>query len=513
MKDDDYQWTAMPYDGYTCLPEIGDDRGCNNGEDITEYPREEDSPEEDPPEEEPPVVEPVYYCYRKFLGNCLYDYLWTSDAPDGYDIFSDSEYYCSQEPYCFRKDNGNNNYSYLWTSSPGDGYTCYPSLSESECRLDEPQYCTTFLPSKGNVDVSSNTCSKILSSNNDSTTGCSESGVSGFYSITCKESHEVTYSPNLEKSSITLKVGAGFTYSMDVSYTRKCDGSFNYSTWNDAHARAVKLIERATKVGDGREIWWYTAILNDINGFVTTYNSYEENSEISVSGTINLAYKEQNKKGFVHYTEIFEVEEMEHSESKIIDSSNCQTLNGERTCNFTYNINSAYLLQLPQVYLDKISGEVIKTPTDYSVDGGRKLYISMKAAPGNGTISTSLQIDTSKATHTTNNSNCSLVIEPLGNDVYRIVEDSNAFVNNSRQVGINWLSSNYDFTKIIDKNTSTKSYVYSFNLSKSDITSIKQDNKNNTVNSVNNVYLGTCIFSKIKHSGAMQNVCNIINAG
>ena len=151
-----------------------------------------------------------------------------------------------------------------------------------------------------------------------------------------------------------------------------------------------------------------------------------------------------------------------------------------------------------------------KEKKDDYIDGGRLFYTNIKADKGTGIISTSINVVSQTANYTINNKDCNFnIYEKIHEyDVYRIVEDSNAFVNESRKIGSNWVNDNYDFTNIIDKEVSKKSYIYLFDLSRSDIENIRINNAKEK-----DAYLGTCINNKSKtYTGTMKRICNIINS-
>ncbi len=419
---------------------------------------------------------------------------------------SGSEYIA---PACYRKEEGDK-FTYSWTSSPGSGFK-EVKLSEAECKLADPTYC-----SKSNIIDTKKDDYKCVNTADNSSSGkvvenCAKSSTV-FYTITCKEKYHANYNPKLqvgssESTELKIKAGQGIKYTIDLDFVNTCYGIFDYSAWSSSYNKALAQLNRAKKVGSSKEQAWYNNKIEEIKSYLTQYNNWKPDDNPKVVGSINIKYSDNGS--MKDHKDTFDVTKSSASTNKKTNLS-CQTLAGIKVCGFEWTVNSIYNLVPPQVYIDVTTGDVSKTKTDSFIDGGRKFYTNIKADKGNGTISTTINILSKTANYTINNSDCNFNIyeKIYENEVYRIVEDSNAFVNNTRKIGKNWSNDDYDFTKIIDKKVAKGDYVYLFDLSRSDIGEIKKNNK-----STPDAYLGTCINDKSKtYTGVMKRICNIINS-
>ena len=173
---------------------------------------------------------------------------------------------------------------------------------------------------------------------------------------------------------------------------------------------------------------------------------------------------------------------------------------------FNVTLVETYVLTPPQVYLDN-SGKIV-TPNESDInkyiDGGYKFYL------GDAKVGTGYQISTTieglglNKNTTIKNNNCNFEVVEQEREAYRIIDVDNPFVNNARldSLNNNWKNKVFDFTKITNSNSGN---LYTFNISKDKINSIKNDNSLNS-----NSYLGTCSSKNI--SGIMEDICREINS-
>ncbi len=173
---------------------------------------------------------------------------------------------------------------------------------------------------------------------------------------------------------------------------------------------------------------------------------------------------------------------------------------------FNVKLVETYVLTPPRVYLDN-SGKIV-TPKESDInkyiDGGYKFYIDNAKVGNNYHISTTIEgLGLNKNTKIENN-NCNFEVVQQDREAYRIIDVDNPFVNNARldNLNNNWKNKIFDFTKITNSNSGN---LYTFNISKEQINSIKSDNSLNS-----NSYLGTCSSKNI--SGIMEGICKEINS-
>ena len=186
-------------------------------------------------------------------------------------------------------------------------------------------------------------------------------------------------------------------------------------------------------------------------------------------------------------------------------NSTSKTLaDGKKVTPFTTTVTESYLLQGPEVYLDKSGKVVTDSSQNNLINGGHKFYLDYIKVGNNYKITTRINgLGMNKSSSITNK-NCEFMVITNENALkYRIIDTENPFVNTERlnSLNNNWKNSIYDFTNEIKGNTST---LYTFDLSKQDIEEIKDDNVRY------NAYLGLC-NSNSKEHGVIGRICSEIN--
>ncbi len=455
--------------------------------------------------EDPVIIGGVtYYTYKEKWSRCCND---MQDPPADINPYS-----------CYRKDLGNDIYDYQWVSSAPSGYTKVNEItSENECLLLNPNYCQS-----GNIsnnDEFSYKCVNHANTSDITSTVVCQNNSTDFYEVNCNDSYSVSYNPELNNTSMKIKKGLGFDYKINLTSKKRCVGVFHVNEWKDAYDKASKLLSRANKSNDEREKKYYQNKLDEIVKAIDSYNNWQPSGTNSnIEATINLNYKEAKKTNMDHI-EKFIVNKVSSKSNKMVnDDSNsasqianaCETINNVRVCPFEILEENVYEMIPTKHYISKNSGEIIKVSYDNNgniandlsnaFDGGNKFYISMNAVVGdNYNISTEIIVGNVKI----KNSSCSLNIIDGGKELYRIIDEKNPFVNDTRKIGNNWQSDMFDFTKIITKSSQP---LYTFNLPKDVIAGIKRSNSNDK-----EAYLGTCQRKIDMQDEVMRPICAEIN--
>ena len=414
-----------------------------------------------------------YYCYTEGYTRCN-GTLPGNDQP-------------KVKEKCYRADLSTldkpNTYDYKWGSKGDSNYKEVPGIkSKEECELLNPNYCIKSNLSNP-IDYNYN-CVNNLKTGKSQTVSC-QNNSTDFYEVTCKETFNVKYLPELNGEVLNIKRGIGFNYEINLESNMECTGIFNVIDWNEAYKRAKDLKERAIKANESSEISFYENKLNDILSAVDNFKRWQvsENNKTK-EATINIKYQEEKKKDMNHIENFVITEKSKVSNKN--DLSGCSILsNNIKVCPFTLTSNYEYFLTPPKSYIDKASGEIIKIQHDADgnitndltniVDGGNKFYISMEAVSGSTyTIDTEIKGLGMNGDINIINSGCSLNIEETGKDLYRIINESNPFVNPERKknAGKNWISDLFDFTGVIARG---KNPLYTFNLSSIDTTDFSFD--------------------------------------
>ena len=415
---------------------------------------------------------------------------------------------------CYRADLGNNNFDYKWASSAPKGYTKVSGIkSKTECELLNPNYCenNNISSSKGfdykcvNSLNTSDITSKVVCQNNST----------DFYEVSCSELYSVNYEPQISNEILNVKKGLSFEYKISLTSKKKCIGKFDVDKWNDAYEKANNLVKRAIKSGDTKEKKYYENIRDNIVKTIESYNNWLPSmSNKNISASINIIYKENKQKNENHI-ENFIVNKVSSKNNKTL-STNCFVLkDNSKVCPFEIEEENKYEMIPPKHYISKTSGDLEKIEFDAeenivndlsnSIDGGNKFYISMNAISGhNYSISTEISGLGMNGEVTITNHSCSLNILDDDKELYRIINESNPFVNDTRKIGKNWQNDMYDFTKIIKKDNNNP--LYTFSLFKNTIAGIKLSNKNDP-----NAYLGTCNRKINMQDLVMRPICAEIN--
>ncbi len=320
-----------------------------------------------------------------------------------------------------------------------------------------------------------------------------------FYSIACNEKIVSDFNPG----NLSVKKGQGFYYGITVSSTKKCIGRFDAEKWKEAYNLALTKRNSSNSSADYNK---YNNMLEELKNIVNSYNNYDMRDKNNPEASIEIEYKKKGGNAYLDYA--FDKNITNNGEGNYVSRA---TLNlGDRDItnpsNFEYSneANPRVIEFYPQkVYLAPITGEIVSETYSGGIDGGNKFYTDINSDTGDFTLTILVSNLGKKVKSTITNSKCVGTMSE-STELYRIVETDNPFVNKNRlnSINNNWKNSKFDFTQSIS-NYSGNMYV--FNLSRSNINEIKEDNKRD-----NNSYIGTCDKTTNKLSSAMESVCDTI---
>ena len=230
----------------------------------------------------------------------------------------------------------------------------------------------------------------------------------------------------------------------------------------------------------------------------------------------NYKYKGETRKYNGKFEKIDEEEALFLDGGKVNYTKTMKLNNGMDIHDFNYKLNQITNLKPEYVYFDRLTGEEV-TKSDSAVDGGRKFYTSTKTDLTSGSgisepnyiININLNASSgSQQIASFSNNKCEIEVY-RDEDTYRIIDVINPFVNNTREIPWNWRNYTQDFTNTIHKDTwsDSRTPLYSFDLSKEQISSIKSSNANNK-----EAYLGTCHESESMQDPIMKEICRVINS-
>ena len=428
------------------------------------------------------------YCYVKYGYGSENQYKMDKDATEEWQLCNSSSNECnncSEEEKCYKKNDGN----LVWGKYKNqNGYTLQSSISYANCYTITT--CNPISTSPSGSNVTSGKCEDNLKKTYSSGISCDTTKTRGFYNITCTTTINPVFdfgdNESVTSSPLVLYKGQGFGFGINMNITNKCIGTFNSSIWENAYGSFL------TNSSDLKEDNRNKKIIAKLKEKVDVFNNWTpENSNLD-SPTIGLTFAKKN-------IQMIKVEEFTINTSKTKTSTKNLKNTDIYAKEFIYTESKTIKYRLPQVQLDKLTGE-IKESGKNLIDGGHKIYVDLNAEEG--TYPINISISNLKDGKTITNNKCSVQVIS-SNSLYRIIEVSNPFVNDTRKKPENWMNDTYDFTKIIANSNSNS---YTFNLTKSEISELQANNR-----SIGNNYLGTCDGNKA--GGVIGKICNIINAG
>lgn len=380
------------------------------------------------------------------------------------------------------------------------------------------------------IDVSSNvnpevyweqekgwqSCSDYASSSSDSSyiddyieRTCSQidgDGMRGFYALL------TTNGTPINTKMISLTSGTGFPLTIDIESRVQCTYKFNVDNFNRAYNNKLQEIRNSQNLYEEAE---KTKELNEmvksVDAFINQSSKIEnlqnyQKSLDTLDAVLQVKFKSSTKD--------IKLQSSSPSINEIKCSSDAPdksiTLDGKRydvytnrNCVFKYKKS----LNIPTHCLSMYNGnmEECSATANNLINGGNKFYPDTNET--SGYISVTLK-NATYAGSTINlkgdkksdgkNYDCQLSLSPIKPVIYRQIELADPFVQSytkkQRNIGKNWINSNYNFVNIIKSDIwdSSKNYDYQYLMSKVDVENIKKDTKEIGIKS----YLGrNCSFN------------------
>ena len=290
--------------------------------------------------------------------------------------------------------------------------------------------------------------------------GVSCSGKS-FYNIECVTDSVVSFDNGNDEGSIktvnSILIGQGFKYGIKLTTIKKCTAVFNGENWRTSYSRARKKIKQADsdlqKSGmsstDRRDIEsekaWNEEKLSILEGMLEAYNktnpaSLSSDDEIATF-TMNYSVSNKNKE----LNADFEKKVIQKGKGKYYEREEVEIyVNGfQNPYNYTWNnVDNPRIVKFVPV----------KTYIN-GLDGGNKIYIDYDTDPGTYTMD--INVSNIAGKNSVHNDKCQLRVSKEG-ILYRPIDVSNPFINNTWQPGANWINSEMDFRNIIHANIWSK---------------------------------------------------------
>lgn len=329
-----------------------------------------------------------------------------------------------------------------------------------------------------------------------------------FYKIKCDNNkNKITVSfdngndsskGNTIKTTNELLAGQGFEFDMTIKTVKVCTATFDADNWKKTYDGVLARYNKAVSdlsgtTGNEKKILEsmkneYQNQLNSLKKVVNTYNSYQkgelEKNVLDIDGNFETTYKANGESKTLKTTFAKNVVSAGKGVVTISKTHNLGVSGLTNPTDFTWSTESnptvvKYIF--PKVYLDRNTGEI--TNNSKEVDGGNKLYLDYDTDNGRYIMKISL----SKGITVTNNK-CDINVSDT-NIIYRPIDVSNPFINDSWEKGINWINALYDFTRVIHSTTWSEKSLYYVTLSANQIAELK---KSNQVNRNIFPYLGLC---------------------
>ena len=356
----------------------------------------------------------------------------------------------SDEPACF----ANRDYLSIATDARWDYWDEVPSSYTEISGITRSSDCVTLDP----LPTICKPQSIPATSKSQSTGDCEDSvaieindgidcGGDSFYSINCTTSSDVSF----DSSERNILAGLGVKYGVNISTIRSCKATFNGETWKNTYDSVEKNKKRACSDlssagyscdnieyaasrarGDARDIvsviYDRLNIQEDLKDMVESYIKYDPNMQFnqSVSATISKAN---------------------------VGASFEPTILGEGTGTYlrrktvrlgVAGVQNPYNYTWSNEYCPYVVRFIPPTTMIDGLDGGHKLYLDYYIKPG--TYNTSISV--SGNNFSVSNDKCDINVADH-KIVYRPIDTSNPFIDNSWTPGKNWYNSSFDFRNII----------------------------------------------------------------
>ena len=432
-------------------------------------------------------------CYKK--GN---EYVVGKfEGQKGYTLFSDDVSKCESKPnpacYGNTKELSDATAVKYLNAEEGIYRFKYAGVSKEKCVITPspppsiPECKDKNIDSSVKVD-DCNKCNDHVKSNVENTL-CDTDG--SFYKINSDIKYDISFNNNTSSDTIVVKSGLGFPFTITVKATKTVTGSFKYNEWENSYNKTKAIWKNTTNDRDKYMLEnRMDEFENIVKGFNDNIKKYDNNLNPNVSFDINTngSGKKENSSFQIVSTKSKDSEPK--TDNKVF-FTRYKEINGsdlfETYESFEYKSESEVILKPTEVYLNKITGELVDKSNTLAISGGNKIYASDLKS---GEYPISVQLSNIDGLAEIKNNSCLLNI--LDPDLkYRIVDVANPFINKDYDKGDNWYNEEEDFTSVIKSDTwsTSTSPLYVFNLDSDSIKAIKNDNRSDISK---NKYLGTC---------------------
>ena len=380
----------------------------------------------------------------------------------------------------------------------GKGYTPV-NATQAQCHKPTPvaercQYSSTGLKK---AEENTNSCEEAKEISISEGEKCSDSDPSkSFYTIKCDRTAKTNFDYGDDNDTSTVREiykGQGFKFGITVESSIECRGEFSGSKWINVYNllkgkldavdpnlinycnnydykgwdNYINNVLKPKKESAKSELYKLWRIIEELKEIVDNYNKYEPNVEYNEEATLDFTYKVGGKVVRLSTQSpnqsIFERSIV--SEGKYVSSyENVVNLGVKGVTNPKNYLRSSksnpriVKLTPKNVYINTNTTN-IQTDAKNAISGGNKIYIDYATdtpqtiTPINITV-TGLAGNNS----TINNNQCTLKVRDM-EIIYRPIDVSNPFINNTWTPGKNWVNSQFDFRNIIHSNIwSTSSY-------------------------------------------------------
>lgn len=375
----------------------------------------------------------------------------------------------------------------------GKGYT-YVNANQAQCVKPTPvaercQYSPTALKK---AEEETSTCEESKTIEISEGEKCSDSDPSKtFYTIKCNRTAKTNFDYGDDGDTSTVRelyTGQGFKFGVNVESTIECRGEFNRDKWRNVYDLLVNKLKavdgklvtycenydysgwdsyinnvlKPTKDTARRDIYKLWNIITELKDIVDNYNKYEPSISYDEAVNMEFNYLVNGKK--ITSQNQFDRNIISEGEYKA-SYENTVNLGVKGVTNpknyLRSNKSNPRIVKLTakHVYVNKTSGNV-QTDAKNSLDGSKKIYIDyytdtpQEITPINITV-TGLAGNNSVV----KNNKCTLKVKD-SEIIYRPIDVSNPFINNTWTPGKNWVNSEFDFRNIIKANIWSTSGSY-----------------------------------------------------